>query len=330
LLHPQTAEQRALTNELLEKFKIDPAFAKKVDQEYGPLDWRLPEAHAIYWAALGLERAEAHSNVVKQTDFDLMQLRRSIFQDMLQAFQYGRLVINPFNHDYALYPNLDIIPTVNATYEKEYAQETNSGQKNGILTAQRNFLRDAVYFLYENGRESQAAKWFNYLCKKFPDKPLLDFDTNSLPSHLTLDQYAVACVQEDIGETSQARVTAAIEGMLARSYANLAIGQSDRAAGFKLLAEKVYQHYGQKIGGHRNPQRIGLPPFNDMNRTVLNQLLDPRQGLPYAARAVLRTQLGLPAETNAPSSVVRSSVSTNAPALTNAPAVQTNGAAAGR
>ena len=38
------------------KYKLDPAFAEKVNAEWGPLDWRLPEAHAIYWAALGLER----------------------------------------------------------------------------------------------------------------------------------------------------------------------------------------------------------------------------------------------------------------------------------
>jgi hypothetical protein len=50
LLNPQTAAE---TNALLlrEKYKIDPEFAKKVDAEYGPLDWRLPEAHAIYWGA---------------------------------------------------------------------------------------------------------------------------------------------------------------------------------------------------------------------------------------------------------------------------------------
>ena len=45
-------------------------------------------------------------------------------------------------------------------------------------------------------------------------------------------------------------------------------------------------------------ERIGLPPFDDINRTVLNHLLDPQHGLPYAARAVIRTQLGMPAETN--------------------------------
>ena len=55
------------------------------------------------------------------------------------------------------------------------------------------------------------------------------------------------------------------------------------------------------------------------NPGVVTEMLDQQRGLPFAARAVLRTQLGLPAET----------VSTNAPAvLTNAvETIPTNSAA---
>ena len=71
------------------------------------------------------------------------------------------------------------------------------------------------------------------------------------------------------------------------------------------LARKVYDNYTKKIGKMQsNLERVGLPPFDVMNRTVLNKLLDSQEPvLPFAARAVLRTQLGMPAEstaTNAP------------------------------
>ena len=42
----------------------------------------------------------------------------------------------------------------------------------------------------------------------------------------------------DIGETSQERVTSAVEGLLLHAYLELAMGQDDRDAGFKLLAGK--------------------------------------------------------------------------------------------
>jgi hypothetical protein len=326
LIHPQTAEERTNALVLREKYKIDPVFAQKVDQEWGPLDWRLPEAHAIYWAALGLEKAEKNPTKVKQDD--LITLRRMIYQSLLQAFHHGRLVLNPFTHSYELYENLDLISRLNQAYETMYAEESDPAQKNGIQTAHRNFLKDAVYFLYENNRIADAAKWYRYLAKNYPDKPLLNGDTNSFPRNLTLDQYAVAVIQEDIDETSQERVTDAIENLLVRSYEQLAIGQDDRAAGFKLLAGKVYQHYEMQINkGVSNQKRIGLPPFDDINRTVLNQLLDPQHGLPYAARAVIRTQLRMPAETTNSAAPFPASTNTVAPvsAQTNSPA--TNSAA---
>ncbi len=48
LLNPQTPEEKTNALVLREKFKIDPVFAEKVNQESDTLNWRLPEAHAIY------------------------------------------------------------------------------------------------------------------------------------------------------------------------------------------------------------------------------------------------------------------------------------------
>ena len=48
LLNPQTDEVRARYQLLTNKYKLDPAFMQKLNEEFGPLEWRLPEAHAIY------------------------------------------------------------------------------------------------------------------------------------------------------------------------------------------------------------------------------------------------------------------------------------------
>ena len=81
---------------------------KKLDEEFGPLEWRLPEAHAIYWAAQGLEDARKHPNKVNPDD--LIQLRRVIYQSMQLSFQRGRLEPNPLSDFPVFGPNLDIIP----------------------------------------------------------------------------------------------------------------------------------------------------------------------------------------------------------------------------
>lgn len=296
LLHPPDAE--ASNNAVLfrEKFKMDPAFAKQVDTEFGPFDWRLPEAHAIYWGARGLY--EAKENPGKVNAEDLIKLRRIIYQSMLQAFHHGRIIADPISKSYSLGPNLDLTPQVNKAYETLMAED--AGNRDHIAKAHRNFLRDAVYFLYVNNRMAEANKWFKYLGEKYPDKPIIDGEPDSLPKNLTLDQYAVAVVQIDIGETSQERVTSAVQGLLTTAYINLAGGQDDRYENLKRLAIRVYQRYTEKTAGFRGDKRIPLPPFETLNNAILRQLLNPQEGLPYAARAVLRTQLGLPSETVAP------------------------------
>jgi hypothetical protein len=201
-----------------------------------------------------------------------------------------------------------------------YAEETQSSMRDGIQKAHRNFLGDAVYLLYENNRVAEAADWYRYLARNYPDNPTLNGDANSRPSQLTFEQYAIARVQEDVGDTSQERTTAAIEGLLTRAYYELAIGQDDRYAGFKLLAGKIYENYQVKTATFQGANtRIILPAFASLNRTVLNRLLDPQQGAPFAARAVLRTQLGMPAEINAPPAAADS---TNASDPAISPAIE--------
>jgi hypothetical protein len=298
LLNPQTAEEKTNAFLLRQKYKIDPAFAQKVDQDWGPLDWRLPEAHAIYWGARGLDAAEKNPDKVKSDD--LIMLRRIIYQSIYQAFKHGRIIANPYEQTYSLGPNLDLVPKVNDVYLQMFAEETQPGMKDGVLKAHRNFLRDAVYFLYENYRMADAAKYYKLLGDKYPDKAIMDGDPASLPKNLTLDEYAVRRVQSELGDTSEERTTAVVQGLLRNAYAELALGSNDRYQGFKNLVKKIYVHYNAKTAtAGVNSSRVPLPNYDDLNRSVMKDLLDPQSGMPFAARAVLRTQLGMPAETNA-------------------------------
>jgi hypothetical protein len=307
LINPQTDDARHRLTILTNEFKLDPKFMKQVDGLYGPLEWRLPEAHAIYWAALGLKRARENPAKVKPDD--LMQLRRVIYQSMQLSFHRGRLVADPYEKMFDLGPNLDIVPKVNAAYEEMYAEEADPGQKDGILRAQRNFLRDAVYFLYQGDRLAEAAQWFRYLGQKYPDKLILDRDDNSFPRNLTLDQYAVGRVMEDVGETSRDRVKAALEGISVRAYRFLALDEDQRAEGLRLLARRVWESYTAKIKD--SEERLALPPVEKIEKEILSRLLNPESGMPFEMRAALRVKLRMSAET-AP-----------APAATNSPPVVT-------
>ncbi len=316
LIHPKTPDEVRRAMLLTNVYKMDPVMMKKVNELYGPLEWRLPEAHAIYWAYVGLEKAK--ENPSKISEDDLITLRRIIYQSMQLSFHRGRLVANPFIKQFEFGPNLEIIPKVSAAYE----QAAKDDEKNAdhILRAHRNFLRTAVYFLYEYNRLADAAYWFKYLCEKYPNKPLIDGDPKSLPGTLTLDQYAVAQIAGEINDLSHDKVTSIIEGMLWNAYDNLVLGEEDHFAGYKLMAKQVWKTYMSKIPKERLAA-IGLRPFDDIERDVITRFLDPKSSMPREARTILRSRLGMPPEsaepvggTNAPPAAMSSlSVGTNAP-----------------
>ena len=60
---------------------LDPALVQKIEREIPPLDWRTPQAQAIYWAMAGLPCA--------RTDFDDLALRRMVYQALLQRIALG-------------------------------------------------------------------------------------------------------------------------------------------------------------------------------------------------------------------------------------------------
>ena len=311
LIDPQTEDQKRRAQLLRETYKMDPAFMKQVDDRYGPLEWRLPEAHAIYWAAVGLQKAQENPDKIKADD--LITLRRAIYQSMQLSFQRGRLILNPFvkPQQFEFGPNLAIIPRVSEAYEQAAVEDKANTEH--ILRAHRNFLRDAVYFLYSHNRVSEAAKWYRYMGEKYPDKTILDGDTNSFPRNVTLDRYVFDRMQMDINETDVNRVRADMEGLLVNCYMSLAIGEDDRAAGFKLLARQIHVSFMSRIKDSEG--RVGLPPFESIDATIRNRVLDPNEGVPFEIRAALRSRLGLPAEEAPPATAP----GTNAPPAASAP-----------
>lgn len=294
LLHPQTPEAVQRLELLTNRFKMDPAFIQQVNEKYGPLEWRLPEAHAIYWAALGLEKAREHPTKVKSED--LIQLRRVIYQSLQLSFQRGRLTADPYSRTFDFGPNLDIVQKVSDAYEQAMIDDPN--MRGNIQNAHRNLLINAAYFLYENDRIPEALKWYRYLGQKYPDKPLITGQPDSLPNKITLEEFALARIVEDVGETSRDRVKAAIQGQLVMSYRELILGNKKRYEGLQHLAGVLRETYMKKIGGAQGRiDAIGLPTLDEMRAEVLRTILDPEKDIwPYEMRAALRAALNMPAE----------------------------------
>jgi hypothetical protein len=297
LLHPATDDAKQRVRTLVEHYKLDPARMQAVDTIYGPLDWRMPETHAIYWAYCG--RLEA------QTKDDLIQLRRVVYQSMQLAFERGRLIEAKIGEGFRFEPNLDIIPKTNAAYEEAIADD--AMYRDNISRAHKNFLLNATYFLYTHNRTRDANRWLDVVKKKYP---------NDYPENLTLDEYALRRIGEDVGETDMNRTTSNIMGSLRQSFLNLIDGDTDAFNGYQALARNIWARYQSKVVNSPSSKRVGLRPLKEMQTSVLEYFFDPNQGLRPEAAAILRSQLDPsllpPPPTNAPPS-------TNAPSAPKSP-----------
>ena len=274
---------------------------KAVDDLWGPLEWRLPDAHAIYWAQQGIDDVTEQFDVTgpdgepdgilntdeeKAAGGDFLKLRRVIYQALQQACMQGRLIAKPPTFQYGW--NVDLVPRANDSYEKQMeakrqedaASNTDTGLAEHMSTGHKNFLRSAVYYLYVYNRKAEAAKWYEYMLDLYPQ---------SIPvPGLSLDEYCVSRVQEDAGETDHNQTKAVISALLFQAFQFASVGEDDQFVGHKSLAIQLYNRFQKEIGISTN--RVGLPPFEELERLVLEDMFRPNSPLMHP---VLLEQLRL-------------------------------------
>ncbi len=253
---------------LTEAYKLDPARVKALNQKFGPLEWRLPQAHGIYWAMRGLESAPGQKD---------LNCERMVFQGLNSAFQVGRILFLKDTRTLETTPNIGIIDAVNQSYLDSMAKhEENSSIKGGY----ENFLIDSVVILYTFGKREKATEYLRKARAMYPG-PKFRRD---------LDDFALSELADDMGSASQKQAQAAVQGYLMQSCYSFALGDDERAAVFELIAKKLWQKYMKEVG--TTDTRRGLPPYDNMKKNTIDQSLE-RFPPPLANR--LRLAIGRPA-----------------------------------
>jgi hypothetical protein len=310
LINPKTDADKEKVRKLKEVYKMEPKLIKEVDDEYGPFDWRLPDAHAIYWAELG--RRESKSNPKDQET-----LRRVIYQSMQAACIRGgaldKSVTNVTEHNFMLWPNLDLVPKANETYIKLIDEEEGQMLKNNARNAHKNFLKQIVYLLYEDNRMKDANYWFNYLKTTYTNAFVLR------QANISLDDYCLGQIMTDNSETDMNKVTDSISAMFHRAFLSLIADEEDRYENYEAMTKRIFDHYREKIGDI-SKQRLQLHSLAEMRDRVLRIELDPQNDMMSPEdKAILRTRLNLPAPKAVPNPPAATEATQTAPSGTTQP-----------
>ena len=271
LINPTTDEARHRVELLQNHYKMDPRIMKEADDLYGPLEWRLPDAHAIYWAHKGLKECKTK---------DLLTLRRVIYSSMHFAVLRGRLIsLEPFRNG----SDLSLIDKASAAYDKMIAEEKE--HPDAMKPGHRNWLREVVYVLYANNRLDDANRYFKILREKYPE---------AVPPGKTLDEFAFERLTSSGLELTQDKTLRLLESLFRSYYESEIRHDDDRALQSEFFARKLWKLYHERIQGQTNRLDIAAGTYDEIKGQILtNEFLNPKgPWAPYISD--LRERLGLP------------------------------------
>lgn len=153
---------------LVNEYNMEPGRMIRYTEKFGPLDWRHPSSHALYWSLRGDEMGRQRQNI---TDFDLTNTNRLTLHAVQELRRYGDIYFNILTDGFTALPNLDYIKVYGELLE-ELQQKADASDdifvsrervRTSYAAGYENFLADSVRLLYREGRIEEAQYWYERL-----------------------------------------------------------------------------------------------------------------------------------------------------------------------
>ncbi len=279
-------------------WKLDPVLMQDLNKTYGPidfidpnthfpLDWRLPDSHAIYWGIKGLQIAAREQS--REVDMTETNTDRIVGHSLQNLFRNGKLFIRDMQlqvpvegsqetqtqifKELFLRPDLRMFDTYNksflATLDK-YRDDGDDEQNTTLISLQnghRNMLKNAVLSFYQSGHKLQAQKIYAQLRK------LYDFPEFKVP----IVEFARKRFLEELESIGLNDAKEQVFFLLRESFFLYAIRDDETSYGREILAKEIHNYYQKK---YLDENRIDLPEFKDLQYLALRDFLDDRQYVP--------------------------------------------------
>lgn len=149
-----------------DEYHMEPQRMLDYTRKYGPLDWRHPCAHAIYWAARGVERALTKVDALTWRDFDFVNTDRIVVHGIQELFRSGEIYFDIRHMDY--------VTMVNPHYIDQYGEvlrelidrspfDREDRSLRPYVAGYQNFMIDAIIFNYRRGDRDRADRMYEEL-----------------------------------------------------------------------------------------------------------------------------------------------------------------------
>ncbi len=274
---------------LVDKYHMEPDRMVRYTREYGPLDWRHPAAHSVYWSARGAEEALLRMTEKNRKNYDFLNTDRVTIQAIQELYRSGWLLFDVANPSfYQTLPNPEFVPIYGQILDKLTARsdfDSKTKVYSFYAAGYENLLRDSIRFLYRRGDRGRAAEYYELL-RTWPG---LNTHNPELKAQITVPiaEFVEQEITRDARQTNPGVAIQEIVGALLAAYISGLLGDDDELFRnnfeYALLFHRTYQKeqsFRTSVAGEEG--RMGLKPFDEFAATVLAGLAEDA-GVPQGA-----------------------------------------------
>ncbi|MCL4220607.1 MAG: hypothetical protein KJZ65_04480 [Phycisphaerales bacterium] len=238
---------------IIDDYHMSPNTMARFTRRWGPLDWRHPAAHSLYWSQVGVERGENRVSEENQKAFDFVNTNRIIMQSLQELWRGGAIYFNylDFTQDgdgfYMTTPNMYFVEAYGELYEQVVRlggvfESREQRAMTPYAAGYENFLKDVVALYFRRGEIAEAEKWY---------EKLRNFEGLNINDQMVVLEYArplAEFVQRNLWDRFDSPTLARQEvfGALQGAYAALLVGDLERFQGSWKYATDVHQYYFEK------------------------------------------------------------------------------------
>tara|TARA_R110000737_G_scaffold2923_16_gene9794 strand:- start:40236 stop:42224 length:1989 start_codon:yes stop_codon:yes gene_type:complete len=235
---------------LVNEYNMEPVRMVQQVRKYGPIDWRLPSAHALYWSSRGTDVGRMEVNARTRTGMDFLNAYRIVMQSIQDLWRHGDLYFNYLDvHEgraayYQAVPNVYFVPTygamLNEVVNASGIYEADHKPYRQYSVGYENFLRDAVRFFYRRGDNKNAEFWFDKL-RNFEGVNVNDPDF-AYEMSLSLKDFADKQLYDSLG-APQVAVSEVFASLQSAYFNGLMVRDMDVFKGQWDYARKAHAYY---------------------------------------------------------------------------------------
>lgn len=256
--------KKAITSDEL---NMDPATMRRYAQRFGPIDWRHPAAHTLYWSQLGLERLVADDG--RQMDNEI-NTKRNVLNGLERLAHAGQVVYlpapDPGDSFISYLPAWSFWLAYDDYFQRDVLDDprrSSEALEASFGDGHRNKMDSAISATYAFGDEAAADMLYRRMHERFKDNPVIRPEYEVPLSDFAFKQFQDTMDQPHI-------VRSLIIGLITQSITDTVVHRNPKKAEDELqLSRRIFDEYRRLNPNPSDPLYNEVPDYKMLRITAI-------------------------------------------------------------